>query len=47
VIAGLERLTALVTDDGATENELEPFRTAGVKVIQAEIDAHDRLAEAG
>ena len=47
VIAGLERLTALVTDDGATESELEPFRTAGVKVIQAEIDAHDRLAEAG
>ena len=46
VIAGLEQLNALVTDEGATESELEPFRAAGVKVIRAQIDAQDRLAEA-
>jgi len=46
VIAGLEQLHALVTDAGATDSELEPFRAAGVQVIRAEIDAQDRLAEA-
>jgi hypothetical protein len=28
-------------------SELEPFLNAGAKVIQAQIDAQDRLAEAG
>jgi len=46
VIAGLEKLNALVTDEGAGESELEPFRAAGVRVIRAPIDAQDRLAEA-
>ena len=44
---GLEQLHALVTDEGATESELEPFRIVGVEVIQAQIDAQLRLAEAG
>jgi DeoR family transcriptional regulator, ulaG and ulaABCDEF operon transcriptional repressor len=47
VIAGLERLAVLVTDDGATESDLEPIRSAGVKVIRAPVDQRDRLAEAG
>jgi DeoR family ulaG and ulaABCDEF operon transcriptional repressor len=45
VIAGLERLAVLVTDDGAADSDLEPFRSAGVRVIKAQVDAQDRLAE--
>ena len=47
VVAGLDRVTALITDDGATDADLEPFRAAGVKVIRAMVDAADRLADAG
>ena len=47
IIAGLDRLAVLVTDDGATDSDLEPFRSAGVKVIQAPVDSQDRLADAG
>ena len=36
VIAPLERVATVITDDGATEAELEPIRTTGIQVIVAE-----------
>jgi DeoR family ulaG and ulaABCDEF operon transcriptional repressor len=47
VVAGLERVSVLITDDGATDTDLETFRSMGVKVIRAPVDANDRLADAG
>ena len=47
VVAGLERVSVLVTDDGATDADLAPIRSAGVKVILAPLDAKERLAETG
>lgn len=35
VVVGLDRIATLVTDDGATEAELDLFRSAGVQVIVA------------
>lgn len=35
IVAGLERITTLITDDGATDEELAAFRDAGVRVIVA------------
>lgn len=37
VVAPLERISAIITDDGATNEELEPFRSAGIKVIVARV----------
>jgi DeoR family ulaG and ulaABCDEF operon transcriptional repressor len=34
IVAGVERISTLITDQGATEEELEPFRRANVRVIQ-------------
>jgi len=36
IVAGLDRISTLITDSGAREEELEMFRTAGIKVIIAE-----------
>jgi DeoR family ulaG and ulaABCDEF operon transcriptional repressor len=46
IVAGLDRITALVTDDGATDADLEPFRSAGVNVLRVPVEASDHLAEA-
>jgi DeoR family ulaG and ulaABCDEF operon transcriptional repressor len=35
IVAGLDRISVLITDDDATEDELQPFRSAGIRVIQA------------
>ena len=35
VVAGLDRIASVITDDGAREDELEPLRAAGVEVIVA------------
>lgn len=35
IVAGIERIATLVTDDGATDEELAVFRDAGVRVIVA------------
>jgi DeoR family transcriptional regulator, ulaG and ulaABCDEF operon transcriptional repressor len=45
VVAGLERVTVLVTDAGAPEADLEVFRSAGVSVVRAPIDPADIQAE--
>lgn len=47
IVAGLDRITTLVTDSGATEEELEVFRSAGVKVQRVAVAPEDRLADAG
>src|SRR5262245_33122664 len=41
VVAPLERISTLITDDGANEEELELFRAAGITVITAEVRAED------
>ncbi len=33
IVARLDRITTLITDDGGTDEELDVFRTAGIKVI--------------
>lgn len=45
VVAGLERMAVLVTDDQAPDEDLEVLRSAGVRVIRAEVDASDRQLE--
>lgn len=47
IVAPLERVTTLVTDDGASEEELEVFRSAGVSVVRAATTGEDRRLEAG
>jgi DeoR family ulaG and ulaABCDEF operon transcriptional repressor len=37
VVAPLDRISVIITDDGASGEELEPFRTAGIKVIVAKV----------
>jgi DeoR family ulaG and ulaABCDEF operon transcriptional repressor len=37
IVAPLERISTLITDDGAKQEELELFRQAGVKVIVASV----------
>lgn len=39
IVAPLSRISTLITDEGATEAQLEPFRHAGVSIIQVRIDA--------
>ena len=43
IVCGLDRINVLITDDGATPSELEPFRTAGVQVIVARSIVEDHM----
>jgi len=43
IVAGLDRINTLVTDDGARPEELEAFQSAGIKVIVAQVAADDEL----
>lgn len=43
IVAGLERISTIVTDDGAQPEELEPFFGAGIRVIVAQVSEHDEL----
>jgi len=45
IVAGLDRIHTLVTDDGAHAEELEVFKAAGIKVIVAEVAEEDRLSK--
>lgn len=38
IVVGLERISTLVTDEGASDDELEIFRKVGIKVIVASAD---------
>ena len=44
IVAPLERISTLITDDGATEEELELFRAAGIKVMKANVAGEDTRA---
>jgi DeoR family ulaG and ulaABCDEF operon transcriptional repressor len=46
IVAALENVRTLVTDDGASAEELESFRAAGIEVIVAGI-AQDELRQQG
>jgi len=37
IAAKLERISTLITDDGATDEELEMFRGAGIEVVTVEV----------
>jgi DeoR family ulaG and ulaABCDEF operon transcriptional repressor len=41
IVAPLERISTLITDAGATEEELNTFRVAGVKVLIAQTQPED------
>ncbi|MFO7304076.1 MAG: DeoR/GlpR family DNA-binding transcription regulator [Gammaproteobacteria bacterium] len=43
IVAGLERISTIVTDDGARPEELEPFHEAGVRVIVAQVSEQDEI----
>ena len=43
IVAGLDRINTIVTDDGAKAEELEDFRSAGIKVIIAKVTPEDEL----
>jgi DeoR family ulaG and ulaABCDEF operon transcriptional repressor len=40
IVADLSRLSTLITDRGATEQELKPIQEAGVRVIQVDVEAY-------
>jgi DeoR family ulaG and ulaABCDEF operon transcriptional repressor len=41
IVAPLNRITTLVTDNGATDDDLKLFHDAGIKVVVAEVLAED------
>jgi DeoR/GlpR family transcriptional regulator of sugar metabolism len=41
IVAPLARIATLVTDDGATEDDLKLFRDAGINVVIAEVRPED------
>lgn len=45
IVAGLERVSMLVTDEGATEEELTPLRRAGVEIVLAKVTEADQLKD--
>jgi DeoR family ulaG and ulaABCDEF operon transcriptional repressor len=45
IVAGLERIDALVTDTGATEEELEPFRKAGIQIVTVDVPGENKETE--
>jgi DeoR family ulaG and ulaABCDEF operon transcriptional repressor len=45
IVAALESITTLVTDSGATPDELEVFKTAGIEVIVATVAEEDQLQQ--
>ncbi|HEY5806349.1 MAG TPA: DeoR/GlpR family DNA-binding transcription regulator [Povalibacter sp.] len=41
IVTGLDRISTIITDEGAREDELEVFRTAGIKVVIAKVTEAD------
>jgi DeoR family transcriptional regulator, ulaG and ulaABCDEF operon transcriptional repressor len=44
VVAGLERIHTFITDIGATDEELEPLRNAGIQVITVDAQSSGNVA---
>lgn len=47
IVAPLDRISTLVTDNGATEEDLKLFRNAGITVVIAEVKAEDEDRDKG
>jgi DeoR family ulaG and ulaABCDEF operon transcriptional repressor len=45
IVAALKEISTLVTDEGASAEELEPFRAAGIEVIVASLAEDDQLRQ--
>jgi DeoR family transcriptional regulator, ulaG and ulaABCDEF operon transcriptional repressor len=45
IVAGLDRVSILITDEGATDEQLSLFRKAGIDVITAKADPRDEQQE--
>jgi DeoR/GlpR family transcriptional regulator of sugar metabolism len=45
IVVPLERVSTLVTDDGAADADLAPFRNAGIEVIIARVEAEEAHQE--
>ena len=45
IVADLKNMTTLITDDGASPEELEVFKTAGVEVIVTRVPQEDQLQQ--
>lgn len=43
IVTGLERISTLITDDGARPEELDAFRAADIKVIVVKVSEDDEL----
>ena len=43
IVATLERISTLITDDRATDEELELFRKAGIEVITVKVEERDAV----
>jgi len=43
IVTGLDRISTIVTDDGAQPEELEGFRSMGITVIVAQVSEEDML----
>jgi hypothetical protein len=43
IVAGLDRISTIITDDGAKPEELEEFQNAGIKVIVAKVTPEDEI----
>lgn len=45
IVTGLERISTLITDDGARPAELEVFKNAGIKVLVAAVNETEALRD--
>jgi len=43
IVTGLDRISTIITDEGARPEELEPFTAAGIEVIVAKVIEEDEL----
>jgi len=41
IVAALDQISTLITDDGANDESLAPFREAGIEVIKAKVELED------
>jgi len=47
IVVDLKRVSTLITDRGATEEELEPLQHAGIRVIQVDFEADTAAVQVG
>jgi DeoR family ulaG and ulaABCDEF operon transcriptional repressor len=47
IVAGLDKVSVLITDDGASDEQLALFRGAGIEVMQAGVAPEDEQQAAG